>query len=213
MEKKSRPFGKSILLSLIASVGMTAIGFLINLISYLTTKNLLLCQKLTGGEWTGQEGFGLLLNHTWPFQWEGQVVSEERIWIEFSPQSLIPPLFLCFFIAFVIIFPLRVKKSRFNMQCCIGFIFSLLFTIIILLILYYFMFTVYASLNAAIYVMSGIAVVSMIAGLAVSIKGVVSSKNGIRKGRWYGIAGIILSTVGIIGFAAYVVKVLSGSIR
>ena len=108
MEKKTRFFGKTILFSLISSVGFTAAGFLINLISYLTTENLFFYQKLTGGEWTGQEGFGLLLNHTWPFEWEGQVVTRERIWIEFSPQSLIRPLVLSFIIAFVFILLLRL---------------------------------------------------------------------------------------------------------
>ena len=108
MEKKTRFFGKTLLFSLISSVGFTAVGFLINLISYLTTENLFFYQKLTGGEWKGQEGFGLLLNHKWPFEWEGQVVTRERIWIEFSPQSLIRPLVLSFIIAFVIILLLRL---------------------------------------------------------------------------------------------------------
>ena len=49
MEKKTRFFGKTLLFSLISSVGFTAVGFLINLISYLTTENLFFYQKLTGG--------------------------------------------------------------------------------------------------------------------------------------------------------------------
>lgn len=103
MKKKSIFIGKASLFSLISSVGITAMGFLINLISYLTTKNLLFYKKYSGGEWTGQEGFGLFLNHTWPFVWDGEVVTRERIWIEFSPRSLIIPLVLSFIIAFVII--------------------------------------------------------------------------------------------------------------
>ena len=40
MEKKIRFLGKTILFSLISSVVFTAVGFLINLISHLTTENL-----------------------------------------------------------------------------------------------------------------------------------------------------------------------------
>lgn len=213
MEKKSRPFGKSVLLALISSVGLTAIGSLINLISYFTTKNLLLYRRLTGGEWTGQEGFGLLLNHTWPFQWDGQVVTKGRIWIEFSPKSLIYALILCFLIAFVIIFPFRVKKEKFNMQCCIGLVLSLPLPIVLVFIVYNLLFTVFYFPSVAEYAMVVIALVSMVAGLVISIKGVVSSKKGISKGRWYGFAGIIQSTIGIIGVVALVVRLISGNIR
>ena len=58
-----------------------------------------------------------------------------------------------------------------------------------------------------------IALVSMVAGLVISIKGVVSSKKGISKGRWYGFAGIIQSTIGIIGVVSLVVRLISGNIR
>ena len=112
MERKSRPFGKSVLLALISSVSLTAIGFLINLISYLTTKELILCRDLTGGEWSGQEGFGILLNHTWPFQWDGQVVTRERVWIEFSPQSLIFPLVIFFVISLIVFLLINKIKNR-----------------------------------------------------------------------------------------------------
>jgi hypothetical protein len=112
MEKKSGSFGKSVLLALISSVGLTATGSLINLISYFTTKNLLLYRSYTGGEWTGQEGFGIMLNHTWPFQWDGQVVTRERVWIEFSPQSLILPLIIFFVISLIVFLLINKLKNK-----------------------------------------------------------------------------------------------------
>ena len=82
-------------------------------------------------------------NDTWPFQWDGQVVTKGRIWIEFSPKSLIYALILCFLIAFVIIFPFRVKKEKFNMQCCIGLVLSLPLPIVLVFMVYNLLFTVF----------------------------------------------------------------------
>lgn len=111
MEKKTKPLRKIVLLSLISSVVVNAIGFLINLISYLATKELLLCFELSGGEYTGQIGFGLLQNHYWPF-YTNNPDGKEQIYLEFEPISLIVTLILFFFIAFIIINQIKMKKEK-----------------------------------------------------------------------------------------------------
>lgn len=54
---KDKPVIKSLLFSLIASVGLTAIGLVINLISYHISGDFLYCRHLTGGEWMGAGRF------------------------------------------------------------------------------------------------------------------------------------------------------------
>ena len=114
---KDKPVIKALLLSLASSVGLTAIGLVINLVSYHTSGDLLFCRHLTGGEWIGQEGFGLLLNHTYPLTVDGYTYGSSRIWIEFSPDSLIKCLVMFFVIALVILLPTfliihKIKKDR-----------------------------------------------------------------------------------------------------
>ena len=114
---KDKPVIKALLFSLIASVGLTAIGLVINLISYRISGDFLFCRHLTGGEWIGQEGFGLLLNHTYPLTVDGYTYGSSRIWIEFAPESLIKCLVMFFAVALVILLPTfliihKIKKGR-----------------------------------------------------------------------------------------------------
>lgn len=114
---KDKPVIKALLFSLIASVGLTAIGLVINLISYHISGDFLFCRHLTGGEWMGQEGFGLLLNETFPLTVDGYTYGSSRTWIEFAPDSLIKCLFMFYVIAVAILLPTfliihKIKKDR-----------------------------------------------------------------------------------------------------
>ena len=97
---KDKPVIKSLLFSLIASVGLTAIGLVINLISY----------HISGD-------FLLLLNETFPLTVDGYTYGSSRTWIEFAPDSLIKCLFMFFVIALAILLPTfliihKIKKDR-----------------------------------------------------------------------------------------------------
>jgi len=68
-----------------------------------------------GGEWKGCQGFGMMLNHTYPMaspDWPGSGTG--RTWIEFDPFSLVLTLIVAFSI-FFLIFSLRYKAKK-NIQ-------------------------------------------------------------------------------------------------
>ncbi|MDY6340134.1 MAG: hypothetical protein SPL61_10950 [Saccharofermentans sp.] len=97
--------------SLIAALAVEIIGAAVNLISYATTGYFLICNELQGGEWTGESGFGMLLNHTYPMSSMDHPVSGSE-WISFDLSSLILTLVIClilFSIVFFIIF--KVKSA------------------------------------------------------------------------------------------------------
>lgn len=89
--------------ALIVSLIINAIGVIVNLIFYLKHKSLLLAVPMNGGEWTGQAGFGMLLNHTYPMTIDGVTNGTEQIWLQFEPISLIVTLLLAFIPAYIIL--------------------------------------------------------------------------------------------------------------
>ena len=98
---------------LIISLAVNTIGFLINMISYFTSKTLLLSIPMSGGEWSGQAGFGLMLNHTYPMT---SAANQEhgRIWIQFEPVTLFVTIVIVFVISYIIlkIISIKAKKNK-----------------------------------------------------------------------------------------------------
>lgn len=98
--------------SIIAALAVEVIGAAVNLISYATTGYFLLCYEMQGGEWTGESGFGMLLNHTYPMSSMDHPVSGSN-WISFDPFSLILTLAAAFIIFFIIFFIIhKIRKSK-----------------------------------------------------------------------------------------------------
>ena len=116
MESKSKALKKALLFSLIPTVVITGGGMLLNFIYFMNTEELLFYTTITGGEYIGQKGFGLLQNHVYPMYVGGVQQGRDRIWLEFSPDSLIQTLlvvFICSFIILAIVFLLIAgKKSK-----------------------------------------------------------------------------------------------------
>ena len=107
MRKKLKP---SIAALIISAIVNTA-GFLANLISYFATKNLLIYIPYSGGEWSGQAGFGLFLNHLYPMTSSAQQQGSEKIWIRFDPVSLLITLVIVFVAAYIILKICSIKKK------------------------------------------------------------------------------------------------------
>ena len=81
--------------SLIVSLAVCTAGFLINLVSWLLAGRLVFYRTLSGGEWMGYEGFGLLVNRTFPMSSADHPVSGST-WLTFDPSGLIVPLLAVF---------------------------------------------------------------------------------------------------------------------
>ena len=103
---------KVLIKSLIGAVAFEIIGVVINLICYAFYGDFLLYIPRSGGEWKGSQGFGMMLNHTYPMaspDWPGSGTG--RTWIEFDPFSLVLTLIVAFSI-FFLIFSLRYKAKK-----------------------------------------------------------------------------------------------------
>lgn len=95
---------KSTAASAISAASVELIGLIINLISYRINGNFLLAQRLYGGEWQGQRGFGLLLNTVYPIVTSDNPVMQISQRITFDANSLIKTLLCAFWIAFIVFF-------------------------------------------------------------------------------------------------------------
>ena len=89
---------KTVKNSLIISVILTALGLSVNYISYISRGTLLFGKVIHGGEWIGELGFGLLINHTYPMTYEGSG-DHGSIWLELDLSNLI----LTFVVIFIVI--------------------------------------------------------------------------------------------------------------
>ena len=97
---------KEIKKSIMISVFINFSCFLINMITYWLFGKIFLCIKLSGGEWVGYDGFGVMLNKTFPMSTSDISLSGEY-WISFEPISLLATLMLFFIIPFIL-----MKKNR-----------------------------------------------------------------------------------------------------
>ncbi|MBQ6591324.1 MAG: hypothetical protein IJJ24_10515 [Solobacterium sp.] len=84
--------------SLIVSLAVCTAGFLINLVSWRLAGRLVFYRTLSGGEWMGYEGFGLLVNRTFPMSSADHPVSGST-WLTIDPSGLIIPLIAVFILA------------------------------------------------------------------------------------------------------------------
>ena len=103
---------KVLIKSLICAATFEIIGVVINLIYFAIDKEFLLAIPRQGGEWKGCQGFGMMLNHTYPMaspDWPGSGTG--RTWIEFDPFSLVLTLIVAFSI-FFLIFSLRYEAKK-----------------------------------------------------------------------------------------------------
>ena len=98
--------------SIIATLAFEITGAIINLISYAVSGHFLLAVPIEGGEWIGESGFGLLLNHTYPMSSPDHPVSGSD-WISFNIFSLIWTLVLSFAVISIVVFIIyKVKTAR-----------------------------------------------------------------------------------------------------
>lgn len=100
--------------SLIGALAVEITGAAANLQFYAITGDFLVYFPLQGGEWKGESGFGMLLNHTYPMSTFDHPVSGS-VWIDFDPASLIFTLifaFVHFFVIFFIIHKVKEKRAQ-----------------------------------------------------------------------------------------------------
>ena len=92
---------KEVKKSILISVLINFICLSINMITYWLFNKMFLCVKLSGGEWVGYDGFGVMLNRTFPISTPGTSLSGE-CWISFEPISLLVTLANFFIIPFIL---------------------------------------------------------------------------------------------------------------
>lgn len=98
------------LMSLLFSALLTAAGMLINLASYVFMDELLLAHNLSGGEWMGQQGFGLLREEIFAFGPEG-ASGGNQVSLSLDPMSLVATFAIMFVAAFAILLILRGRDA------------------------------------------------------------------------------------------------------
>ena len=105
---------KIILRSVIIAAAVNLAGFLTNLVTYMTARKMYLCRRLSGGEWMGWQGFGLLMEKTFPMSSIDEPVTGST-WLSFDPISLLPTLiavFLLVLIVSLVIRGIKVKRQK-----------------------------------------------------------------------------------------------------
>ena len=98
--------------SIITALAIEIAGAAANLISFYVSGEFIFAHMITGGEWMGWSGFGMLLNRTYPMSSPEHPVSGST-WISFHPGSLIRTLVLSFAAAFVILLIIHLVRKKF----------------------------------------------------------------------------------------------------
>lgn len=103
--------------SLIISVLFTLSGMLTNLISYWKRKELVFYKTISGGEYMGFKGFGIMMHHLFPMSSSEGTAERGKIWLSFNLGDFIKVLLLSYIVAFVICLAIKyikeyIKKSR-----------------------------------------------------------------------------------------------------
>ena len=99
---------KSVVIAAIISAAVSLIGFLTNLFTYKNFRRMFLCRQLTGGEWMGWQGFGLLMNKTFPLTTMDDPGAGGSTWLTFDPSSLIVTLAGIFLLGFIVSLVIRI---------------------------------------------------------------------------------------------------------
>ena len=102
---------KLLIKSTIAAFAIEIIGAAVNLISYSINGSFPLAKQLSGGEWMGWIGFGMLLNRTFPMSSQDHPVSGST-WISFDPGSLVMTLLGGFVISFLFFGIIRLARKK-----------------------------------------------------------------------------------------------------
>ena len=98
--------------SIITALAIEIAGAAANLISFYVSGELIFAHMITGGEWMGWSGFGMLLNRTYPMSSPEHPASGST-WISFHPGSLVRTLVLSFAAAFVILLIIHLVRKKF----------------------------------------------------------------------------------------------------
>lgn len=98
---------KILLKSALISLGINVAGLIINLITFFACGSVFLAIPLSGGEWMGFVGFGIMMNKTFPMTTSSEVVKSTK-WLTADPLSFIIPFIIFFVIALVI---QRIKQK------------------------------------------------------------------------------------------------------
>ncbi|MBR6321846.1 MAG: hypothetical protein IKR59_03155 [Lachnospiraceae bacterium] len=101
-----------ILTSAIISIAVNLTGLLTNLFTYANFRKMYLYRRLSGGEWMGWQGFGLLMEKTFPMTTINDPATSGRTWLSLDPISLAVPLIVVFLAVFTVLFVIRmIRKS------------------------------------------------------------------------------------------------------
>lgn len=101
---------KNLIISTIVSLGINLILFLVNLICAYTIHTLPLSQKLSGGEYMGEIGFGVLLEKIFYLSLEPESGGTTE-YIRFDLMSLLVPIIIVFIITLIILTTINKRKS------------------------------------------------------------------------------------------------------
>ena len=96
---------KKIVLSSIIALGIDVLGLLVNLICALTIKSIPLAKTISGGEYIGHVGFGILFEEIFAFDVDSGTTTTN---ISFSFVNFL----LTFVVLFVIVFVISVIISK-----------------------------------------------------------------------------------------------------
>ncbi len=101
---------KLLLKSLIISSIITAVGTIINLVSVLVWDKLLLFVGMSGGEYQGYVGFGILLEFIYPMSGPGEVAGKVRH-LSFDIVNFLIYFVMMFIIVFGFMYVIRLLKK------------------------------------------------------------------------------------------------------
>ena len=96
--------------SLLISGIVNLLGIAINLLTYFVMKKMFLCITYSGDEWVGYDGFGIMMNKTFPMSASPNQVIQGETWLSFEPISLLVTYILFFVIVFTVLLVLRKRK-------------------------------------------------------------------------------------------------------
>lgn len=102
---------RSVIISAIITAAVNLAGFLTNLFTYKTMRKMFLCRQLSGGEWMGWQGFGLMMEKTFPMSSIDDPVTGST-WLSFDPLNLLPTLIGVFLLVFVVSFIISIISAR-----------------------------------------------------------------------------------------------------